>query len=207
MHCDRARACDKVVSDLGLGGVFFRVLRFLHQLQNLTQLSRNVAEKVTKNRNSKFQNPTYKLRKGTGKLIHKHLPILLLPLTHLCLKNFLMSVIWTCHIFEYNFGMKHEFTNYLKESCRWTSDEQFSFKYFLNITIAREISPKLPGCFGCYWHEKYISKISDGKLLIRTLSTNLLQICFKCTLHSKVIFESITDPDDTRQVDVQAFKG
>ena len=28
------------------------------------------------------------------------------------------SVVWTYQAFENNFGMKHRFTNYLKESCR-----------------------------------------------------------------------------------------
>ena len=74
-------------------------------------------------------------------------------LTHSCLKIFLMSVVWTCHTFENNFGMKHEFTNYLKESCRWSSEEQFFFKYFQNIAFVREISSKLSGGFGCYRHE------------------------------------------------------
>ena len=47
---------------------------------------------------------------------------------------YLTNVVWTCHIFEYNFGKKHKFTKYLKRSCRWTSDEQFSFKYFRSST-------------------------------------------------------------------------
>ena len=32
-------------------------------------------------------------------------------------------------------------------------DEQFSFKYFLNIAFVREVSPKLSGDFGCYVNE------------------------------------------------------
>ena len=39
--------------------------------------------------------------------------------------------------------MKRKFAKYLRESCRQSSDEQFSFKYFLNIAFVREISPKL----------------------------------------------------------------
>ena len=42
--------------------------------------------------------------------------------THSCLEFYLMSVIWTCHNLEYNFGMKHKFTDYLNESCRYYSD-------------------------------------------------------------------------------------
>ena len=46
-----------------------------------------------------------------------------------------------------------KFAKYLKESCRLSSDEQFSFKYFLNIAFVREISPKLSGGFSCYGHK------------------------------------------------------
>ena len=49
--------------------------------------------------------------------------------------------------------MKHKFVKYLKESCKKSSDEQSSFKYFLNIAFAREISPKVPGGFGSYRNE------------------------------------------------------
>ena len=31
---------------------------------------------------------------------------------------YLTCVVWTCHTLENNFGMKHEFAKYLKESCR-----------------------------------------------------------------------------------------
>ena len=51
-------------------------------------------------------------------------------LTHLCLEIYLPSVVWTCYTFENNFEIKRLFTNYLKESCRRSSDERFSFKYF-----------------------------------------------------------------------------
>ena len=43
--------------------------------------------------------------------------------------------------FENNFGMNCEFAMYLMESCRLSSDEEFSFRYFLNISFVREISP------------------------------------------------------------------
>ena len=31
---------------------------------------------------------------------------------------YLLIVVWTCHTFQNNLRMKHEFANYLKESCR-----------------------------------------------------------------------------------------
>ena len=80
-------------------------------------------------------------------------PLTILEITHSCLEINLTSVVWTCHTFENIFGIKHKFTKYFKESCRWSSNKQFSFKYFLNITSVREIPPKLSGGFGCYRHE------------------------------------------------------
>ena len=68
-------------------------------------------------------------------------------LTHSCLKIYLTSVVWTFHTFEDNFEMKHKFAKYLKESCRLSSDEQFSFKYFLEVAFVREISSKLSDSF------------------------------------------------------------
>ena len=58
------------------------------------------------------------------------------------------SVCWTYYNFYDNFGMKHKFAKYLKGCCRMSSDEKFSFKYFLNIAFDREISPKLSVDFG-----------------------------------------------------------
>ena len=40
-------------------------------------------------------------------------------------------------------------------------------------------------------------KIFDGELFIRTLSTTFLQILSKLVLHLKIIFKSMTSPDDT----------
>ena len=55
---------------------------------------------------------------------------------------------------------------------------------------------------------KYIKnkerKIFEGDLIIKTLSTTLLQIFGKLMLQFKVIFKSMIGPDDTRQVDLQA---
>ena len=56
-----------------------------------------------------------------------------------------LLVVWTCQTFENNFGMKYKFAKYLKETCRYKSDEQFSYKYFLNIAFIKEIFPKLSG--------------------------------------------------------------
>ena len=48
-------ACQKVASDLGLGGGFHRVLRFPPPITTgVSQISRNMAEKETKKQNSKF---------------------------------------------------------------------------------------------------------------------------------------------------------
>ena len=53
-----------------------------------------------------------------------------------------MIIVWTCHTFEDNFGMKHTFEKYLKESCRYGSDKQLSIKHFPNVAFVGEIPPK-----------------------------------------------------------------
>ena len=63
-------------------------------------------------------------------------------LTHSCSEIHLTSVVWTCHTFENNFRIKHQFVNYFKESCRLISNEQLSFKYFPTIAFTRDISLK-----------------------------------------------------------------
>ena len=63
-------------------------------------------------------------------------------LTHSCLGNFLQRVVWTFVNFENNFHINHNFTKYLKESCRSDFVQHFSFKYFLKITFGWEMSPK-----------------------------------------------------------------
>ena len=55
-----------------------------------------------------------------------------------CLEIYLTSVVWTCHTFENNFGTNPKFPNYFKESCRYSSNEQLSFRYFVNIALVRE---------------------------------------------------------------------
>ena len=44
-------------------------------------------------------------------------------------------------------------------------------------------------------------------MFIRTLSTTLLQICCEFILHSKVIFKSLTSPDNTGQADCEERMG
>ena len=61
-------------------------------------------------------------------------------------------LVWIWYIFEINFEIWHKFAKYLMESCRQSSEEHLSFKYFLKIALVREIPPKKPGCFGCYKH-------------------------------------------------------
>ena len=39
---------------------------------------------------------------------------------------------------EKNFGMKHNFLKYLMESCRQSSNEQVSIKYFRNFAFVRQ---------------------------------------------------------------------
>ena len=55
------------------------------------------------------------------------------PFTHACLEFSMSSVVWTYDTFEINFGINHNFENYLKEICWICSDQPFSFKYFLKI--------------------------------------------------------------------------
>ena len=62
----------------------------------------------------------------------------------------LKSVVWTRHTLENNNGMKSKFAEYLEKSCRYSSNEEFSFIYFLDISFVREKSPKLSCSFCCY---------------------------------------------------------
>ena len=83
-----------------------------------------------------------------------------------------MNVVWTCHTFENNLKMKHNFAKYLKESCRKRSDELVSFKYFLNIAFVREIPPKLSGGFGYYGHEWVKNNLRSKHELANYLSVD-----------------------------------
>ena len=50
-------------------------------------------------------------------------------------------------------------------------------------------------------------KIFEGELFIQTPFTSLLQIFCKFMLYSEVIFQNVTGPDGTGQVDLQALMG
>ena len=57
------------------------------------------------------------------------------------------SVVWTYGTFVNNFQIQHQFTKYLKESCRLGSEKHYSFKYFLKNTLVRKILLNLLGRF------------------------------------------------------------
>ena len=87
------------------------------------------------------------------------------------------SVVWTRHTFDNNLEMKHKFTIYLKKSCRYSFDEQFSLKYFLNIAFFIEIVPKRSGDFGSHRHEQAKASVAcwaDDATVGHPL-TNILQ--------------------------------
>ena len=71
--------------------------------------------------------------------------------------------------------MKHNFTKHLKESCRKNSDEQFSFKYFLNIAL----STKQSGDFVCYRHE-WVKKLTN---VYHDFRKNVLHVWWKSERH------------------------
>ena len=50
-------------------------------------------------------------------------------------------------------------------------------------------------------------KIFEEKMFTRTPSTTLFQIFCELMHYSKIIFKSMTGPDDTGQVDLQARMG
>ena len=75
-------------------------------------------------------------------------------LTHSCQEIYLARVVWTYHTFKNIFRIKHKFAKYLKESCRLSSDEQLSLKYFQYIIFVKERYPKLSGSCGCHRHER-----------------------------------------------------
>ena len=62
------------------------------------------------------QDPSYSGFVFKGMIAFLLLSCFLLTLS--CLEIYATSVVWTCHTFENNFGMKHKFAKYLKESCR-----------------------------------------------------------------------------------------
>ena len=58
-------------------------------------------------------------------------------------------------------------------------------------------------CWQCS-NKRNIQKIFEEELFVGTLSTTLLQIFCKFTLHSKVIFKSMKGPEDTVLVNIKA---
>ena len=68
-------------------------------------------------------------------------------IAHSCLEIYLTSTVCSCHTFENNFEKNHELAHYLKKNWRSSSVELFSFKYFLNSVLVREISPNRQAVF------------------------------------------------------------
>ena len=60
-------------------------------------------------------------------------------------------VFWIKVTFDYSLRIEKNFTQYLKESCWYCSDQYFSIKYFPNSAFACNISSKLSGCFWLLW--------------------------------------------------------
>ena len=75
-------------------------------------------------------------------------------LTHSTLRVSPEIVVWIFNTFDKNFGIKNDFTKYLKESCWLCSDPHFSFKYFSKNAFAWKILPKLSCYFGCHKHQR-----------------------------------------------------
>ena len=107
------------------------------------------------------------------------------------------------------------FHKYLSEKRSSEIHLQLSCKYFANL-CQQCFSKGTPGINGLtdfwliltdfvWWFQPKESinyKITEGELFISILSTTLLQIVSKLMSHSKVIFKSMTGPDDTGQVDL-----
>ena len=66
-------------------------------------------------------------------------------INHSCLEFSLTSVVWTFRTFDDNFQKKHDFTKYLKEIFRISSDEHFSFKFFPTGAFIGKVLLKFPG--------------------------------------------------------------
>ena len=62
--------------------------------------------------------------------------------------------------------MKHKFAKYFKESFRRSSDELFSFKYFLNFAFVSEISPKLSDIFFAATCMNKLALVPEGWLSV-----------------------------------------
>ena len=75
-------------------------------------------------------------------------------LIHSCQDSSLVWIIWIYRTFENNFGIKHTFQKYLRESWWLVTDWHFPFKYFLEKAFVRELSVKESGGFWCRSHEQ-----------------------------------------------------
>ena len=51
-------------------------------------------------------------------------------------------VAWAYDTFENNFGIKHEFTNYLKGKCSFGSEQHLSFAFLSTKALVTKILPK-----------------------------------------------------------------
>ena len=61
-----------------------------------------------------------------------------------------------------------------------------------------------------WWYlpnKRNIKKIIEGELVIRNVSTTLHHKLFIFMLSFKVVFKSMTGPDDTHQLDLQELMG
>ena len=97
--------------------------------------------------------------------------------TNWCPKIYLTSVICTYHTIENNFGMKHRLAKYSKESCIWSSDEQFSFKYLLDIAFVGRL------CLLQAWMGWRVKKRADymkrvDKKFLRALLHSFIQCIY-----------------------------
>ena len=134
------------------------------------------------------------------------------------------TIVCYFHTFENNLGMKRKFKKYLKESFCLTSGQHFSIKYFYRnafhsksyTKIVRPVSAALSvnGLISISMSNPFMT-VADktawqfwgyleniwGKIVQWSLCTNLLQIFCPFMLRSKVIFQWLTGPDDTGQID------
>ena len=75
-------------------------------------------------------------------------------LIHSFLELNLKITVCTYDTFENNLGIDYQFEKYLKENCRPSSNQHFSFKYFPKDALVKKIYPKSSGIFfAMYGHE------------------------------------------------------
>ena len=68
--------------------------------------------------------------------------------------------------------MKHKFAKYFKKACRYSSDEQFSFKYFLNKLLLLDryhqncqVVLAVAGNNGLNAFKEFLLKLSSGSMI------------------------------------------